>query len=85
MSRFNWHHFYKVLYTLGYKQISTRTSGFLYFEHPRMPRITIEKENKMSEERIGKYLAIMKLPRPFFEPVYKCATARDSRRKKQDL
>ena len=75
MFNFNWHHFYKVLLALGYKQTSTRVSGFLYFEHPYMPSITIEKENRTGEEKVSKHLAIMKL-RPFFEPIYKCAKAR---------
>ena len=44
-----------------------------------MPRITIDKHNRLSEEKIASYLAIMRLPRPFFEPIYKCSIKSDPR------
>ena len=38
-----------------------------------MSTITIEKHNRLFDEKIDKYLRTMGLPRPFFEPIYKCA------------
>ena len=37
----------------------------------RVGKIMIEKHNRMPEDKTSKYLRVMKLPHPYFEPIYK--------------
>ncbi len=67
----NWHHFKQVLEILGYTQSNTDSDGYLYFAHPDMGKVMIEKHNRMPEDKTSKYLRVMKLPHPYFEPIYK--------------
>lgn len=71
--KYNWNTFSKVLRILGYDQVSTTTQGYLYFNHVIYDKIILEKKNKYDEKTYMKYLALMKLPLPYFEKIYgKC-------------
>ena len=67
----NWHHFDRVLRSLGYKMVQQQFQGYLYFEHPTMKQVVLEKHNKYTDAQVDKYLATMMLPRPYLEPIYK--------------
>lgn len=36
-----------------------------------MKGFVLEKSNKYTDEQVDRYLATIKLPRPYFEPIYK--------------
>lgn len=42
-----------------------------YISRIRVGKIMIEKHNRMPEDKTSKYLRVMKLPHPYFEPIYK--------------
>ena len=67
----NWHHFAKVLCSLGHKLVPHQVQGYLHFEHPAMKRLVLEKRNKYDDEQVDRYLGTIMLPRPYFEPIYK--------------
>ena len=75
MRRPNWHHFDRVLCVLGYKVVMQQTRGYIYYTHPAMKKVILEKSNAYPEEQVHEYLRVMGgLPRPFFESIYKkCA------------
>lgn len=33
--------------------------------------VVLEKRNRYTDAQADKYLAVMRLPRPYFEPIYK--------------
>lgn len=67
----NWHHFAKILHNLGYKMVRQQEQGILCFVHDEMRMVLLEKMNRYDDAHVDKYLSLMKLPRPFFEPIYK--------------
>ena len=67
----NWHHFAKILRSLGYELVPQRQQGLLCFKHDKMKIVILEKSNRYDDEQMAKYLSVMQLPRPFFEPIYK--------------
>ena len=67
----NWHHFKNILYSLGYELIPQQRQGFLYFKHDKMRTVMLEKMNRYDDAHMNKYLSLIRLPRPYFEPIYK--------------
>ena len=51
--------------------VPQKQRGFLYFKHDEMRTVVLEKMNNYDDAHMNKYLSVMKLPRPFFEAVYK--------------
>ena len=49
MRRANWHHFARILCSLGYSLVQQQRRGYLYFTHPTMKTIVLEKANKYTD------------------------------------
>ena len=63
--------FAKILRSLGYELVPQQQQWVLCFKHDKMKIVVLGKSNRCDDEQMAKYLSVMQLPRPFFEPIYK--------------